>query len=339
MRRGVIELWDPPGAANRVLRNIVIDTAAMAIALAVVSAVLSFLMGQWLVGAPVRLLSEKARRIGRGDFSGPLQLSQRSELTDLAREMNAMCDRLVTTVDQLRHADRLATVGKLASGVAHELGTPLNVVAARAAMIAAGETTPEESREYGGIIVSAANRMTATIRQLLQFARRRGPEKAPCEVRKVVADAVDLLRPLARRAQAELVLAPSDVDTMASVDAGQIQQVVTNLVMNAIEAMPRGGKVELSLHRERAQPPAPLPRPAGETICLRVRDEGEGIEPQNLPRIFEPFFTTKDVGAGTGLGLAVSYGIIRDHGGWIMVDSQVHAGATFSVYLPALAAS
>lgn len=333
-RRGLIELSEPPDAANRFLRNIVLDTAAMTLALVVVSALLSFLMGQWVVGTPVRILSEKARRIGRGDFSGPVKLRQKDELTDLAHEMNAMCDRLVTTIDQLRHADRLATVGKLASGVAHELGTPLNVVAARARMVAAGETTPEESREYAGIIVGATDRMTATIRQLLQFARRRGPEKALHDVRKLVADAVELLRPLAKKASAELALAPADGDTTASVDAGQIQQVVTNLVMNAVQAMPRGGLVELSVYKDRVEPPREHQRPEGEYICLRVRDQGEGIAPENLPRIFEPFFTTKDVGAGTGLGLAVSYGIVRDHGGWIAVDSKVGAGASFFVYLP-----
>ncbi|HXX68298.1 MAG TPA: ATP-binding protein [Polyangiaceae bacterium] len=334
-RRGVIELSEPPDTANRFLRNVVLETAAMTLALVIVSAALSFLMGQWLVGTPVRVLSEKARRIGRGDFSGPVELPQNDELTDLAREINSMSDRLVMTIDQLRHADRLATVGKLASGVAHELGTPLNVVGARARMIAAGETTPEESREYAGIVVGATDRMTATIRQLLQFARRSGPEKAPHDLRKLVENTVELLRPLAKQVRAELVVVASDGDITASVDAGQIQQVITNLVMNAIQAMPRGGGVELNLLRERVEPPDDVHRPEGEYLCVRVRDDGQGIAPENLPRIFEPFFTTKDVGAGTGLGLAVSYGIIRDHGGWIAVDSKIGAGATFSVYLPA----
>lgn len=336
-RRGVIELSEPPDAANLFLRNVIVETVVMALALTIVSALLSFLMGQWLVGAPVRILSEKARRIGRGDFSGAVTLPQNDELTDLAREINAMCDRLVMTLDQLRHADRLATVGKLASGVAHELGTPLNVVGARARMVAGGETTLDESREYAGIIVGATERMTATIRQLLQFARPSGPNKAPHDVRKLVAEAVELLRPLARKVQAELTLASSNADATANVDAGQIQQVVTNLVMNAIQAMPRGGVVELNVQKVRATPPGEPnrpDRPEGEYLCLRVRDQGEGITPENMPRIFEPFFTTKDVGAGTGLGLAVSYGIIRDHGGWIAVESKVRAGAMFSVYLP-----
>jgi signal transduction histidine kinase len=334
VRRGVIELTEPSSAEDRFVRNAVLDTVAMTLALVILSALLSFVMGQWLVGTPVRILSEKARRIGRGDFAGPVSLRQRDELSDLAREVNAMCERLVTTLDQLRHADRLGTVGKLASGMAHELGTPLNVIGARAQMIQSGEATPEEAREYAGIIVSAAGRMTTIIRQLLQFARRRGPDKAPVDLRKLAAGAIDLLRPLARQAGVRLELASSDDGPTASGDAAQIQQVVTNLVMNAIQAMPRGGLVELSLGKERVEPPAELHMPESEYLCLRVRDEGEGIPPDNLPRVFEPFFTTKDVGMGTGLGLAVAYGIIRDHGGFIAVESKVNEGATFSVYLP-----
>jgi signal transduction histidine kinase len=333
-RRGFIELTEPPNAEDRFIRNAVIDTVAMTVALVVVSAALAFVMGQWLVGTPVRLLSEKARRIGRGDFSGAVTLTQRDELADLAREINAMCDRLVATLDQLRHADRLATVGKLASGVAHELGTPLNVVGARARMVSTGETTLEESREYAGIIVGATDRMTGTIRQLLQFARRCGPEKELLNLRALVVQAVELLRPLAKQAHAQLALVPSDADATANVDAGQFQQVVTNLVMNGIQAMPAGGTVELSFHRGRAEPPAELHVAPGDYLCLRVKDQGEGIAPENLAHIFEPFFTTKDVGSGTGLGLAVAYGIVQDHGGWIDVESKVHGGATFSVYLP-----
>jgi signal transduction histidine kinase len=99
--------------------------------------------------------------------------------------------------------------------------------------------------------------------------------------------------------------------------------------------MKHGGTVELALSRERAQPPADLGGAEGEFLCLRVRDEGEGIAPEHLPHIFEPFFTTKEVGEGTGLGLAVSYGIIREHGGWIAVESETQVGTTFSVFLPA----
>jgi signal transduction histidine kinase len=306
----------------------------MAAALAVVSAILSFTMSQWLVGAPVRALCEKARQVGRGNFARPVLLKQRDELGELAREMNAMSDRLVASMEQLRHADRLAIVGTLASGVAHELGTPLNVVSARAEMVASGEASATEAREYARVIVSAADRMTKTIRRLLQFARREGLQKATRNVGELVKESLELLRPLAKRRSVVLELAPADDDTSASVDGGQIQQVITNLVMNAIQAMPQGGAVEVALGRGRALPPADISDGETDVLWLRVSDSGEGIEPEHLPHIFEPFFTTKDVGEGTGLGLAVTYGIIREHGGWIAVDSSPDSGTRFTVFLP-----
>ncbi len=333
-RRGVIELTEPTTSEEHFVRSTIGETVAMAFALAIVSATLSFLMGQWLVGTRVRVLSEKARRTGIGDFSEPIVLSQHDELTDLAREVNAMCDRLVTTLQQLRHADRLATVGKLASGVAHELGTPLNVVSARARMIADGEASPEESRDYAGVIVGATERMTKTIRQLMQFARRGRVEKTRRDLRELARETLDLLRPLAVKGKVSLELADSSVPATVSVDGAQIQQVVTNLTMNAIQAMPQGGLVEVSFARDEVRAPAEVGGGVISALCLRVRDTGEGITPEHLQHVFEPFFTTKDVGEGTGLGLAVAYGIIREHGGWIAVESRIGRGTTFSVFLP-----
>ncbi len=333
-RRGVIELSEPATTERRFVLGAIGDTVATAAVLAVLSAALSFAMSQWLVGRPVRALREKARRVGRGDFSTHVQLAQRDELAELAREMNAMSDRLVATMQQLRHADRLATVGTLASGVAHELGTPLNVVAARAEMIASGEATPEEAKDYARVVVGAANRMTATIRRLLQFARRGGAQKARRDLKELVSDSVELLRPLARKRSIELIMAPTAADAVANVDAAQIQQVITNLTMNALQAMPGGGTIEIAIDRGRGLPPVDVGGDETEYLCLRVTDEGEGISQENLPHIFEPFFTTKDIGEGTGLGLAVTYGIIREHGGWIVVKSAPGEGSTFSVYLP-----
>src|SRR5262249_42066859 len=151
------------------VRTTILDTALTTMLLALVSAALAAGLGAWLVGRPMQSLTEKARRVGRGDFSGPLHLEARDELGELSREMNTKCERLVraneqiareaaariVALEQLRRADRLMTVGKLASGIAHELGTPLNVVVARASMIADGETTPEESTAFSRIIVES----------------------------------------------------------------------------------------------------------------------------------------------------------------------------------------
>lgn len=334
-RRGAIELSEPAAVERHFARSVLIDTMTATLAHALMSALVAFAMGQWLVGAPVQALAEKARRIGRGDFSGPIALTDRGdELSDLAREINGMCERLSATLAQLRHADRLATAGRLASGIAHELGTPLNVVSARAGMIAAGDTSPEESKEYARVIVGATERMTKIIRQLLQFVRRSGPQKARHDLRQVVGDTLDLLRPLADKSFVTLAITPSDADATIFVDGGQLQQVVTNLVMNAIQATPQGGPVTVAVQSKEMRPPQDIGGAEADYLCLSVTDVGEGIAPDALSRMFEPFFTTKDVGKGTGLGLAVTYGIIRDHGGWISVESNPKAGVTFSVFLP-----
>jgi two-component system, NtrC family, sensor kinase len=334
VRRGVIELSEPAASERRFARSILTDTITAASVLVLLSTILSFVMGQWLVGAPVRALVEKARRIGQGDFAGPLELNRRDELGGLASEINAMCERLATTLDQLRHADRLATVGKLASGVAHELGTPINVVSVRANAIASGGMSVEETGQYARAIVAAAQRMTKIIQQLLQFARRRGAHKALHDLRELTKEAVELLRPLADKSGVIFETAGDATDAGVLADAAQIQQVVTNLAMNAIQAMPHGGTITFDLCFKRAEPPPDVGGEEADYLCLRVQDTGGGISPDALTHVFEPFFTTKDVGEGTGLGLAVSYGIVRDHGGFIAVQSKVGEGTVFTVFLP-----
>ena len=335
-------------AERSYVQTTVIDTAVTTALLAVLSAALSAALGTWFVGRPVHSLADKARRVGTGDFSGPLHLRQRDELADLAVEMNAMCDRLVeahersaaeaaariAALEQLRHADRLMTVGKLASGIAHELGTPLNVVSARAGMIADGETTAGESVEYARIIGEACDQMTRIIRQLLEFARPRGPERTAEDVGRIAERTLALLEPIAAKRAVTLVVRDDGAPATAELDAGQIQQVLTNLVVNAVQAMSAGGTVEVAVVQERA--PAPSDLGGAETDCVSVRvcDEGSGIAPEHLPHVLEPFFTTKDVGQGTGLGLSVAYGIVREHRGWMTVRSTVGSGSEFIVYLP-----
>jgi two-component system NtrC family sensor kinase len=357
VRHGALELTESLAPERYRVHTIVVDTVIMTASLVFVSGALSSLLGLWLVGRPVRALAQKAQRIGQGDFSGPIALRSHDELNDLATEMNAMCARLldaheraaheeaarIAALEQLRHADRLMTVGKLASGIAHELGTPLNVVSARASMIAAGDAEGDDARAYAKVIHEAASRMTRIIRQLLEFARRPAAQRAMSDVRAITRDTLELLRALAEKRSVTLTLeaiAPDDgadsgtQATAASVDASQIQQVVTNLVVNAIQAMPDGGRVSVSVSRARAAPAANHGAADAEYLRIRVEDEGRGISAADLPHVFEPFFTTKDVGEGTGLGLSVTYGIVQEHGGFVEVESRVNEGSIFSVYLP-----
>jgi two-component system NtrC family sensor kinase len=331
---GALELSERLDSETRYTHRTIVETVQTTAILALVTTLLSYVLGSFFVG--------------RGDFAEPVRLSSRDELGELGDEMNAASDALVAanervhqetaariaTLEQLRHADRLTTVGKLASGVAHELGTPLNVVVARAEMIAKGEASSDDAREYARVIVDSARKMTRIIRQLLEFARRRGPRKERREVAAVAEHTLELLRPLAERQKVELVLERDGPSHEASVDAVQIEQALTNLVVNAIQAMPDGGKVTVLAGRERARPPADHGGAEGDWIVVRVVDHGQGIAAADLAQVFEPFFTTKDVGRGTGLGLSVSYGIARDHGGWIDVESTPGQGACFALFLP-----
>ncbi len=302
----------------------------------------------WFVGRPLRRLRDKARRAGAGDFSGPLTLDQHDEIGDLANELNAMCvhlaesrrrldaetDARIAALEQLRHTDRLATVGQLAAGVAHELGTPLNVVSTRAQLIASGDMPRQELTANAGIIIEQSDRMTTIIQQLLDFSRRRTPKIEVADVRHVIAHTLELLSSVIEKADVEVRCATGNTPVLANVDANQMQQALTNIVLNGIQAMSRHGTLRLSAQVQPASPPKGDARPAGKYVCITVEDTGMGIAPDRLPHIFEPFFTTKAVGEGTGLGLAVAHGIITEHGGWIVVESTVGQGSRFSIFLP-----
>jgi signal transduction histidine kinase len=174
--------------------------------------------------------------------------------------------------------------------------------------------------------------MTETIRSLLDFSRRGGSGREVTDLGAIVDEVSLLLRATATRAGCLIERTGPRDTVMVSVNAREIEQVVTNLIVNATQAMPRGGVVRVGCERKAGG------GRAGEVACIRVEDEGGGIAPADLPRIFDPFFTTKDVGEGTGLGLSVSYGIVHDHGGSIRVESELGRGSRFVVWLPVAAA-
>ena len=348
-RRGALELSEAFGPVREYARasvvRIFISTAVVAVVCAVTSLVLGFLF----VGRPVRSLIEQARRVGSGDLSQRITFTQDDEMAELARETNAMCDRLaeakerlavetyekIAMLEAMRHADRLKTVGQLASGVAHELGTPLNVVLGRAKMVIDQEGIAAEPVKHARSIVEQAERMTVIIRQLLDFARRRGPKLETMGLRQMSEHAVTMLSPLAEKRGVTLAIVPGPEAGVLELDSNQIHQALANLIVNAVQAMPKAGTVRISIERRRARPPPDRNEPEGDYVALEVADEGVGIPTENLSRLFDPFFTTKAVGEGTGLGLSVSYGIVRDHGGWIGVGTEPGKGSRFTIYLPA----
>ncbi len=253
---------------------------------------------------------------------GPLQLKQRDELGSLARTFNLMCQQLsqhrenleressarLAAVDQLRHADRLKTVGVLAAGVAHEIGTPLGVIAGRASLINSDRLNHDQVKESAVAIKQEADRIAEIVRQLLAFARVRTPKLVRDDLLMVIRSTTELVESFAQRKSIKIQMNVPDHPIYIDMDGSQLQQVFTNLLMNAIQAMPNGGTVTISASN-------------GEQAEVTVADTGVGIPAENVNQIFDPFFTTKDVGEGTGLGLSIVQGIIQEHGGTIQVAS------------------
>jgi signal transduction histidine kinase len=344
-----VRLAEPLDEEEAFVRSTVAAVGTASVVLALIGGIIALVLGRLIVGNPMRMLSERAREIGAGRPVAPLQMRQRDEIGELAEEFNRMSSQLAATqaqrdeeaakrlaaVEQLRHADRLATVGKLASGIAHELGTPLNVIHARARLIATGDASGEEAVQNAKVLVQESERITRIIRQLLDFARRRLPVKRKEDLAHMPGEVVRLLETLAKKAEVALVANDANDPVWAEIDHQQVLQVLTNLVVNAIQATKNGGTISLATTRVKMAPPPDVGGPAGSYACVEVSDTGAGIAGDVLPHIFEPFFTTKTVGEGTGLGLSVAWGLARDHGGWIGVESTIGKGSRFSLYLPA----
>lgn len=222
---------------------------------------------------------------------------------------------------QLRRAERLAELGTLASGMAHEIGTPMNVILGRAEYLL--QRAADEGMKRGlATIITQVERITKVMNQLLAFARRRTPERRAVDLGEIVDDSLEMFQE--RMAQNRITVEKVIEANMPSVhaDRDQLIQVLINLVMNSIHAMPEGGRLRLSLARE------------GSHVCLGLSDTGHGMPEEIRSQVFNPFFTTKDFGKGTGLGLTVVKGIIEEHGGTIAVESAVDKGTTFWIRLP-----
>jgi signal transduction histidine kinase len=347
-RLGALELRESHTALNDYTHHTIIWSTVLTGSLLLVGGLLVWILSIRFVVRPLDKLMNKTQQIGAGDLSGDLVLDGHDELSDLAAAMNRMCEQLslareavrketearIATLEQLRHSERLATIGQLAAGMAHELGTPLNVVTGRAKLMASEDLKKEEIIENSRIIREQVDRMTRIMRQLLDFARRQTARRQPTDIRKVAGQVLDMLDATAHKNRVTLAFVQNDNAFMIAIDQAQIQQVLTNLVMNGIQAMPNGGRLELGLSVERALRSDRERSEEKNCLAIRVRDEGAGISEENKKRIFEPFFTTKEVGKGTGLGLSIAHGIVEEHGGWIEVESELGKGSCFTVYLP-----
>jgi len=239
--------------------------------------------------------------------------------------------------EQLRQSQKMEAIGQLAGGVAHDFNNILAAIVMQAYLAATTPNLPAETREWLDEIKVAAERAASLTRQLLAFSRRQVMQPCQLDVNESVTSLARMLqRIMGEDLRLQLNLHARPLLTHA--DAGMLDQVLMNLVVNARDAMPDGGVLSIETAEkvftktEAASIPNGSP---GRHVCLRVTDTGSGIAPENLARIFEPFFTTKGPGEGTGLGLATVFGIVKQHGGSLMVESEVGKGTTFQIFLRA----
>jgi signal transduction histidine kinase len=234
---------------------------------------------------------------------------------------------LSETQQQLRFTQRVAELGTLAASMAHEIGTPMNVILGRAEMLM--RQTDDETMKKGlGIITAQVERITRLMNQLLAVARRGPPNFRPVDLRDVVKNCLDAVEERLSQHYIQVVFEHDEELPHIHGDSDLMMQVLLNLVLNAVQAMPESGTLRVAAVREGEQ-----------YIRLTVTDTGHGIPPDVLPTIFEPFVTTKARGQGTGLGLTVVLGIVQEHGGSITVESTLGQGTTFTLLLPTFAPS
>jgi two-component system NtrC family sensor kinase len=306
---------------------------AITLAGAALTVGLSYVISRWF-SAPLRSLVAASQRLAHGDLGAKVPTPAVTEFAELAQGFNAMADALRARDEKLREftrrkimeSERLAVIGQLAAGVAHELNNPLQGIVAYSHLLRErkGHNGGNGSDAWVEKIVTQADRCTAIVRGLLDFARPRTPVKKPTAVKALVEGCVSLVEDQALFHNIEVVRHfGADVPDVV-VDPSLMQQVFMNLIINAAEAMPEGGRLAVTTRVD----------PTDGMVEVEIADTGRGIAQADLDRIFDPFFTTKAVGHGTGLGLAISFGIVKEHHGTISVESEVGKGTTFNVSLP-----
>ncbi len=347
-RSGVIELKRSLDVRNEFAERSRSQLVVTAVVIGGCAAVMAIGLGWLVVGQRVGRLVSMARAVGRGDTVQPVPAVANDELSELTRAMNRMVEDLADArarsdreasererlTSKLRHADRLSTIGALMSRLAHEIGTPLNVIAARAKLISRGQATGDAIVENARIAAEQADRITEIIRSFLDFSREAREPRRTFEARRVVEHAGTLLAGLARERHVELVIGTPPDRLRINGDLLLLQQAVANLVVNALDVAPKQTRVTVEVEEGEHTPPAGRGHGPGHYVTITVGDRGAGIEPHVLPHMFEPFFTTKPAGAGTGLGLSIAAGIVHDHGGWIDVRSEPNRGTRIALHLP-----
>jgi two-component system NtrC family sensor kinase len=299
------------------------------------------------IARPIEALVRSFREVGARDAPTRVPVRGSDELGRLAGEFNGMCERLEAArrslegeqerrqeaEQRLRNADRLASLGRLAAGLAHEIGTPLNVISGRTDALLRDFSGHEIVEKHLRIISTQIDRIVRIVRDMLDFARMKPPRRSPIRPDAALRTVLDLLELQLQERQVKLVYTSQPDLPVLMADEGQLQQVFLNLALNALDAMEEGGTLRVTAREAPAvdprQPGTPQP-----CVIVAFEDTGAGIRPEDRDHVFDPFFTTKPTGKGSGLGLAVSYGIIEEHGGWFDLVSHRAQGTQVTVYLP-----
>ena len=318
-------------------------------ALAIVPALAQLATGDLVTALDDQPLSAFLPELGSGQLRHELTLNQPLRILEVATQpltagphsggkLLVMWDVTAERTQQRyqQAQERLATVGQMAAGIAHDFNNIMGAIVLYAQMLRKSPNLTDRQQGQLATIQDQAHHATNLIRQILDFSRRSVMEKAPVDLSPLVKELIKLLE----RTLPENIRSTLDYDRNEYAvfgDATRLQQVLMNLALNARDAMPSGGDLRFALSVISTTPHQPPPLPdmtAGEWVCLMVSDTGAGIDAADLPHIFEPFFTTKFPGQGTGLGLAQVYGIVKQHDGFLTVNSQVKQGTTFIIYLP-----
>jgi two-component system NtrC family sensor kinase len=298
------------------------------IAIAAISLII-FLLVELIVLKPVNRIVDATHKVAAGDLNYKISLNKNDEIGELAHAFDDMTHKLADTQRQLYQSERLASVGRLAAGVAHEINNPLTGVLTYSSFALKRVNGHTELKEDLEVIVRETKRCRDIVKGLLDFARQSPPEKTRASIHEIIDHAVQIVHNQLdeNKIKVEKKLQPNLPPLFA--DASQIQQVLVNLLLNASDAIGKdGGMITISAAMGNGDQDL-----KGPCLQVTVNDTGCGIPPEDLPKIFDPFFSTKGK-KGTGLGLAVVWGIIEKHGGKISVESEVGKGTTFKVLLP-----
>ena len=303
-----------------------------------------------LITTPIRKLLEGVGDVAEGDLS-PVLLSEREdEIGDLATRFNTMTQSLresrAETIkenaakakleNQLFKSEKLATIGQIAAEIAHEVGTPLNVIAGRARNMAKKVDDKEAVIKNSEIVAEQTDRITRIIQRLLDFSRRKVGtiEKQLVDVNELIEKTMAFLEGKLKHSNIEANVYLEDTPPQVFGNPDKIQQIFLNLLINAIEAMPHGGKLDVSSVASLERRPGLINAPQLPIVQISIKDSGPGIPPEHRKSVFEPFYSTKESQGGTGLGLSVVHGIVKEHDGWAEILDAPEKGATFRVCLP-----